>query len=86
MINALAQLADQVFCTDERHERWFVEAHQFRIDTGRHRTAYARRRAPRRRRSGRRAAGRAQGVKGAETRVFEATGCGQRFTLTSPGP
>lgn len=86
MINALAQLADQVFCTDERHERWFVEAHQFRIDTtdgigrptpeGAHRdgvdlVAVL-------------LVGR-KGVKGGETRVFEATGPnGQRFTLTEP--
>lgn len=86
MINALGQLADQVFCTDERHERWFVEAHQFRIDTtdgigrptpeGAHRdgvdlVAVL-------------LVGR-KGVKGGETRVFEATGPnGQRFTLTEP--
>lgn len=86
MINALGQLADQVFCTDELHERWFVEAHQFRIDTtdgigrptpeGAHRdgvdlVAVL-------------LVGR-KGVKGGETRVFEATGPnGQRFTLTEP--
>ncbi|OAD85591.1 hypothetical protein ATN89_02450 [Comamonas thiooxydans] len=86
MINALGQLADQVFCTDELHERWFVEAHQFRIDTtdgigrptpeGAHRdgvdlVAVL-------------LVGR-KGVKGGETRVFEASGPnGQRFTLTEP--
>lgn len=86
MINALGQLADQVFCTDDAHERWFVEAHQFRIDTtdgigrptpeGAHRdgvdlVAVV-------------LVGR-DGIKGGETRVFEAAGPnGQRFTLTEP--
>lgn len=82
----LAELSDQVFCPPGGHERWFVEAHQFRIDTadgigrptpeGAHRdgvdlVAVI-------------LVGR-KGVKGGETRVFEATGpSGQRFTLTEP--
>ncbi|QXZ11079.1 2OG-Fe dioxygenase family protein [Comamonas sp. Y33R10-2] len=86
MINALGQLSDQVFCANDLPQRWFVEAHQFRIDTtdgigrptpeGAHRDGVdlvavllVNR----------------QGVKGGETRVFEAAGpSGQRFTLTEP--
>ena len=72
--------------TFDEHERWFIESHQFRIDTtdgigrptpeGAHRdgvdlVAVI-------------LVGR-EGVKGGETRIFEATGpSGQRFTLTEP--
>lgn len=86
LLEKLAGLADQVFCADGGHARWFVESHQFRIDTtdgigrptpeGAHRDGVdlvavilVAR----------------QGVKGGETRVFEATGpSGMRFTLTEP--
>lgn len=86
MLQSLAELSDEVFCPAGQHEQWFVEAHQFRIDTadgigrptpeGAHRdgvdlvvVVVVQR----------------QGVKGGETRVFEATGpSGQRFTLTEP--
>ena len=86
MLQSLGELSDDVFCPAGQHERWFVEAHQFRIDTadgigrptpeGAHRdgvdlvvVVVVNR----------------QGVKGGETRVFEATGpSGQRFTLTEP--
>jgi len=89
LLLALASLSDQVFCAqgdDVQHERWFIESHQFRIDTtdgigrptpeGAHRdgvdlVAVI-------------LVGR-EGVKGGETRIFEATGpSGQRFTLTEP--
>ena len=86
MVNALGQLSDRVFGSEGGHKRWFVEAHQFRIDTtdgigrptpeGAHRdgvdlVAVV-------------LVGRA-GIKGGETRVFEAAGPnGQRFTLTEP--
>lgn len=82
----LAQLSSQVFCRDSTAPAWFIEAHQFRIDTaqgigrptpeGAHRdgvdlvAVFL--------------VGR-KNVKGGETRVFEATGPkGQRFTLTEP--
>ena len=82
----LARLSDEVFCPPGEQERWFIEAHQFRIDTtdgigrptpeGAHRdgvdlVAVI-------------LVGR-DGVKGGETRVFEAAGPkGQRFTLIEP--
>ena len=86
MLTALAQLSDQVFCSPGLHARWFVEAHQFRIDTtdgigrptpeGAHRDGVDLVVVI--------MVGR-QGVKGGETRVFEAAGpSGQRFTLTEP--
>ena len=86
MLLALAQLSDQVFCRPGLHERWFVEAHQFRIDTtdgigrptpeGAHRDGVDLVVVI--------MVGR-HGVKGGETRVFEAAGpSGQRFTLTEP--
>ena len=86
MLTALAQLSDQVFCPPDQHERWFVEAHQFRIDTtdgigrptpeGAHRDGVDLVVVI--------LVGR-KGVKGGETRVFEAAGpSGQRFTLTEP--
>lgn len=82
----LAQLSSQVFCPARPAPAWFIEAHQFRIDTaqgigrptpeGAHRdgvdlvAVFL--------------VGR-KNVKGGETRVFEATGPrGQRFTLTEP--
>ncbi|MEG0558387.1 MAG: 2OG-Fe dioxygenase family protein [Comamonas sp.] len=85
MLQKLAELSDQVFGSAGL-QRWFVESHQFRIDTtdgigrptpeGAHRDGVdlvavilVNR----------------QGVKGGETRVFEASGpSGQRFTLTEP--
>lgn len=86
LLLALARLSDQVFCAPGGHERWFIESHQFRIDTadgigrptpeGAHRdgvdlVAVI-------------LVGR-EDVKGGETRIFEATGpSGQRFTLTEP--
>ena len=82
----LARLSDEVFCPPGMNERWYIEAHQFRIDTtdgigrptpeGAHRdgvdlVAVV-------------LVGR-DGVKGGETRVFEAAGPkGQRFTLIEP--
>ena len=86
LLSALAAVSDAVFAPAPAHERWFMEAHQFRIDTtdgigrptpeGAHRdgvdlvAVFL--------------VGR-EGVKGGETRVFEATGpSGQRFTLTEP--
>ena len=86
MLTALGQLSDQVFCPPSQHERWFVEAHQFRIDTtdgigrptpeGAHRDGVDLVVVI--------LVGR-KGVKGGETRVFEASGpSGQRFTLTEP--
>ena len=85
-LHYMAELSDEVFCPAGQHEQWFVEAHQFRIDTtdgigrptpeGAHRdgvdlvAVFL--------------VGR-EGVKGGETRVFEANGpAGQRFTLTEP--
>ena len=86
LLLALANLSDQVFCEPGRQEPWFIESHQFRIDTtdgigrptpeGAHRdgvdlVAVI-------------LVGR-DGVKGGETRIFEAAGpSGQRFTLTEP--
>lgn len=86
MLQALAQLSDQVFCAPGQTQRWFVEAHQFRIDTtdgigrptpeGAHRDGVDLVVVI--------LVGR-KGVKGGETRVFEAAGpSGQRFTLTEP--
>jgi hypothetical protein len=82
----LADVSDAVFAQGQTPLPWFVEAHQFRIDTtdgigrptpeGAHRdgvdlvAVFL--------------VGR-EGVKGGETRVFEAKGPnGQRFTLTEP--
>ena len=82
----MGQLCDQVFDAGAPAVPWFIEAHQFRIDTaqgigrptpeGAHRdgvdlvAVFL--------------VGRAN-VKGGETRVFEASGPqGQRFTLTEP--
>ena len=84
LMQALAALAQAALAA--RPERWCIEAHQFRIDTeggigrptpeGAHRdgvdlvAVFL--------------VGR-QGIKGGETRVFEANGpSGQRFTLTEP--
>ena len=86
LLAALAGVSDAVFAGQEAPVPWFVEAHQFRIDTtdgigrptpeGAHRdgvdlvAVFL--------------VGR-EGVKGGETRVFEAAGpAGQRFTLTEP--
>ncbi|MFI8618089.1 2OG-Fe dioxygenase family protein [Acidovorax sp. NPDC077693] len=87
LLAALANVSDAVFATNaDAPQPWFVEAHQFRIDTtdgigrptpeGAHRdgvdlvAVFL--------------VGRA-GIKGGETRVFEAHGpSGQRFTLTEP--
>ena len=86
LVQALAQVSDAVFAGAAAPGTWFVEAHQFRIDTtdgigrptpeGAHRdgvdlvAVFL--------------VGR-QGIKGGETRVFEASGpSGQRFTLTEP--
>ena len=86
MLVALAAVSDAVFTHPQSPAPWFVEAHQFRIDTtdgigrptpeGAHRdgvdlvAVFL--------------VGR-EGVKGGETRVFEAEGPrGQRFTLTQP--
>ena len=87
LVRALAHLADGVFATAAGvPARWFVEAHQFRIDTtdgigrptpeGAHRdgvdlvAVFLVARA---------------GIKGGETRVFEAgSPGGQRFTLLQP--
>ncbi|MCB1980061.1 MAG: 2OG-Fe dioxygenase family protein [Burkholderiaceae bacterium] len=82
----LCTLCDAVFAPGGEPQRWFVEAHQFRIDTasgigrptpeGAHRdgvdlvAVFLVAR---------------QGIKGAETRIFEAASpAGQRFTLTEP--
>lgn len=84
LLRSVAALAQQVLAT--RPERWFIEAHQFRIDTeggigrptpeGAHRdgvdlvAVFLVSR---------------EDVKGGETRIFEATGPnGQRFTLSEP--
>jgi len=86
LMAALAGVSDAVFAGAQAPVPWFVEAHQFRIDTtdgigrptpeGAHRdgvdlvAVFL--------------VGR-HGVKGGETRVFEASGpAGQRFTLTEP--
>lgn len=86
LLAALAGVSDMVFANAQAPVPWFVEAHQFRIDTtdgigrptpeGAHRdgvdlvAVFL--------------VGRV-GVKGGETRVFEASGpAGQRFTLTEP--
>ena len=86
LLAALAGVSDAVFAPSEAPVPWFIEAHQFRIDTtdgigrptpeGAHRdgvdlvAVFL--------------VGR-EGVKGGETRVFEAAGpSGQRFTLTEP--
>ena len=83
---ALLLALGRVSCALKGDQRWFVEAHQFRIDTeggigrptpeGAHRdgvdlvAVFLVDR---------------QGIKGGETRVFEAQGpAGQRFTLTAP--
>ncbi|MEZ0309686.1 MAG: 2OG-Fe dioxygenase family protein [Ramlibacter sp.] len=82
LLRSLARVSSQL----KGEQRWFVEAHQFRIDTeggigrptpeGAHRdgvdlvAVFL--------------VGR-EGIKGGETRVFEAAGpSGQRFTLTEP--
>jgi len=86
LLAALAGVSDAVFAGPQAPVPWFVEAHQFRIDTtdgigrptpeGAHRDGVdfvavilAAR----------------EGVKGGESRVFDAQGpAGQRFTLTRP--
>ena len=86
LLAALANVSDAVFADPAAPAPWFVEAHQFRIDTtdgigrptpeGAHRdgvdlvAVFL--------------VGR-EGIKGGETRVFEAAGpSGLRFTLTEP--
>ena len=86
LLRALAAVADAVFAPAAAPVPWFVEAHQFRIDTtdgigrptpeGAHRdgvdlvAVFLVER---------------EGVRGGETRVFEANApAGQRFTLTEP--
>ncbi|PIF25725.1 hypothetical protein CLU88_0551 [Acidovorax sp. 56] len=86
LLQALAGVSDTVFAATPATEPWFLEAHQFRIDTtdgigrptpeGAHRdgvdlvAVFLVDR---------------HAVKGGETRVFEATGpSGVRFTLTQP--
>lgn len=86
LLHALAGVSDAVFAPPGATVPWFVEAHQFRIDTtdgigrptpeGAHRdgvdlvAVFLVER---------------EGVKGGETRVFEASARGgQRFTLTEP--
>lgn len=86
LLRALAGVADAVFAPAQAPVPWFVEAHQFRIDTadgigrptpeGAHRdgvdlvAVFLIDRV---------------GVRGGETRVFEANArSGQRFTLTEP--
>ena len=86
LLQALAATCDAVFAPQGPAQRWFVEAHQFRIDTtdgigrptpeGAHRdgvdlvAVFLVAR---------------HAVKGGETRIFEAAGpAGQRFTLTEP--
>jgi len=86
LLRALGTVADGLFAPDRAPIPWFVEAHQFRIDTeggigrptpeGAHRdgvdlVAVL-------------LVGR-EGIKGGETRVFEAqSSAGQRFTLLQP--
>ncbi len=68
-------------------QRWYVEAHQFRIDTAeRHRPADARRRAPRRRRPGGGGADRRATTSRAARRACSrpAGRRGERFTMTEP--
>lgn len=86
LLGAMAALCNTVFAAPPDANRWFVEAHQFRIDTasgigrptpeGAHRdgvdlvAVFLVAR---------------HGVKGGETRIFEAASpAGQRFTLTEP--
>lgn len=86
LLQTLGQLCTAVFACGHQPPLWFVEAHQFRIDTtdgigrptpeGAHRdgvdlvAVFLVAR---------------EGVKGGETRVFEACApAGQRFTLTQP--
>ncbi|WP_353233785.1 2OG-Fe dioxygenase family protein [Diaphorobacter ruginosibacter] len=86
MMRALAALSQAAIARDGARRSWHIEAHQFRIDTsdgigrptpeGAHRdgvdlvAVFLVNR---------------QGVKGGETRIFEAAGPnGQRFTLTEP--
>ncbi|MBF5004272.1 2OG-Fe dioxygenase family protein [Diaphorobacter caeni] len=86
MMRALAGLTQDAIAREARPQPWFIEAHQFRIDTsdgigrptpeGAHRdgvdlvAVFLVDR---------------QDVKGGETRIFEARGPnGQRFTLTEP--
>lgn len=86
LLQTLGQLCSAVFTPEQPPPPWFVEAHQFRIDTtdgigrptpeGAHRdgvdlvAVFLVAR---------------QDVKGGETRVFEASApAGQRFTLTQP--
>ena len=86
LMRALGDVSQAVFAPDQAPEPWFVEAHQFRIDTrdgigrptpeGAHRdgvdlvAVFLVAR---------------EGVKGGETRVFEAhSPAGQRFTLEAP--
>lgn len=86
LIASLGTVSQAVFAPDQPAEPWFVEAHQFRIDTsdgigrptpeGAHRdgvdlvAVFLVAR---------------EGVKGGETRVFEAhSPAGQRFTLEAP--
>ena len=86
LLIALGQLSDKVFRPGAAPATWFIESHQFRIDTtqgiGRPTPAGAHR-------DGVDLVavflvGR-KNVKGGETRVFEVTGPqGQRFTLTEP--
>ena len=88
LVRALAQLAENVFASPKLQAPapWFVEAHQFRIDTtdgigrptpeGAHRDGVDLVAVFLVERSG---------IKGGETRVFEAAGpAGQRFTLSQP--
>ena len=87
LLRAFAHLADGVFASDAGvPARWFVEAHQFRIDTtdgiGRPTPEGAHR-------DGVDLVGvflvERLGIKGGETRVFEANApAGQRFTLSEP--
>ena len=86
LLNAMGALCRDVFATAPGNATWFVEAHQFRIDTasgigrptpeGAHRdgvdlvAVFLVAR---------------DGVKGGETRIFQAASpSGQRFTLTEP--
>lgn len=86
LVDALGGLCDAVFAPGGAAQRWFVEAHQFRIDTengigrptpeGAHRdgvdlvAVFLVERGA---------------IKGGETRIFEAaSSAGQRFTLTEP--
>lgn len=86
LLRALAALSDAVFAPALAPQPWFIEAHQFRIDTtdgigrptpeGAHRDGVDLVAVFLVERSG---------VRGGETRVFEANArTGQRFTLTQP--